>query len=63
VLLGLMGALALTHSMAALLYGVAATDRFTLLSVPAALMLVAAAACTGPAIRAMRVDPVRAMRE
>jgi predicted permease len=63
VLLGLVCSLALTRSMAVLLYGVSVRDRFTLVLAPAALMLVAAAACIGPALRAVRVDPIRAMRE
>jgi putative ABC transport system permease protein len=60
--IGLAGALALTQSMRALLFGVAPTDWVTYLAVTAVLLLVALAASSVPALRAARVDPALAMR-
>jgi len=62
VVLGLLCAAALTRLLDGLLYGVEATDPLTLLSVATALLLVAAAASLAPARRAMRVDPIEALR-
>jgi predicted permease len=60
--LGLMGALALTRLMGALLFGVAATDPATYAAVTVLLAAVALAACCLPALRAARVDPAQTMR-
>jgi len=62
ILLGLSGALTLTRLMAGMIYGVSTTDPVTFLSVAILLGLVAAAACYIPARRAMRVDPMVALR-
>jgi putative ABC transport system permease protein len=62
VVLGLLGAAALARLFDGLLYGVEATDPLTLVSVAAALLLVAAAASLAPARRAMRVNPIEALR-
>lgn len=61
--LGLALALALTRFLRGLLYGVSATDPWTALAVTALLAGIALAACWIPARRAMRVDPVTAIRE
>jgi predicted permease len=60
--LGLLGALALTQLMGALLFGVAPTDPLTYTAVTLVLAAVALAACCLPALRAARVDPAQTMR-
>jgi predicted permease len=61
-ILGLAAAAALTRFMDSLLFGVTARDPLTFLAVAAILVCVAAAACCIPARRAMRVDPMVALR-
>jgi predicted permease len=62
VAIGIGGALGLTHLMANQLFGVSAHDPLTFAGVAVLLILVAAAACYIPARRAMRVDPLVALR-
>jgi putative ABC transport system permease protein len=62
VAIGFAAALALSRTLAGLLFGVRATDPVTFVTVSALLMGVAFAACYIPARRAMRVDPVVALR-
>lgn len=59
---GLLAALALTRSMASLLYQVTPIDPVTFVVVPAVLAVVALAASYVPARRATRVSPVIALR-
>jgi hypothetical protein len=63
VVLGLVGAAALTRVMENLLFGVGATDLATFATVPAILILTAVVASYLPARRAMAVDPVVALRD
>jgi predicted permease len=62
VAIGVGAALGLTRLMANQLFGVSAHDPLTFAAVAMLLMLVAIAACYIPARRAMRVDPVVALR-
>jgi predicted permease len=62
LLLGLTGAFALTRLMTTMIYGISSSDPVTFSAVPFLLMFVALAACYIPARRAMRVDPIIALR-
>ncbi|MGH9745226.1 MAG: ADOP family duplicated permease [Candidatus Acidiferrales bacterium] len=59
---GCVAALALTRLMMSLLFEVSPADPLTFLGVAIVLALVAMAACFIPARRAMRVDPMTALR-
>ena len=59
---GVIGALGLTRMMSSMLFGVKPTDPLAFFSVLLLLLLVALSACLFPARRAMRVDPMQALR-
>jgi putative ABC transport system permease protein len=60
--IGMAGAWAATRSISNLLYGVAATDPATFIAVAVLLTFVALLASYIPARRAMRVEPMEALR-
>jgi putative ABC transport system permease protein len=62
VAIGVAAGLALTRLLRGLLYGVTPGDWLTFLSVALLLLVVALAACSIPARRATRVDPIVALR-
>ena len=62
LLCGIGGALALGRMMEGLLFGVRATDPWTLSAVSLLLIGVAAAACYIPALKVSRADPLTALR-
>jgi predicted permease len=61
LVIGLVGALALTRLMQGLLYGVGPTDPITFVAVAAVLLIVALAASLLPARRAIKVSPSTAL--
>ncbi|HEY6929985.1 MAG TPA: ABC transporter permease [Thermoanaerobaculia bacterium] len=62
IVLGFGGALALRHSLGSLLYGVGESDPMTFTGAAVLLLLVIAAASAVPAARAVRINPVEALR-
>ena len=63
IVAGLAGSIALTRVMSSLLYNTSARDAVTLSAVSALLAAVALAATIIPARRALRVDPMIALRQ
>jgi predicted permease len=61
--LGLIGAFFLGRAGSSLLYGVGATDPLTFFSISVLLIAVTTVACYFPARRAMKVEPISALRE
>jgi putative ABC transport system permease protein len=62
VAIGVAAAFGLSRMLASMLYGVSSTDPRIFLSVTTLLVVIALAACLIPARRAMRIDPMAALR-
>jgi ABC-type antimicrobial peptide transport system permease subunit len=60
--IGLVAAAALTRLMSSLLFGVRPVDPVTFAGVAVLLVAIALLACWLPARRAMRIDPIEALR-
>jgi putative ABC transport system permease protein len=60
---GVAGAVLITRMMQALLFGVSPTEPIVFLVIAALLLVVAVLACWIPARRAMRLDPLQALRQ
>jgi putative ABC transport system permease protein len=60
--IGLIAAFALTHFLASMLFGVSAADPVSYIAVVGLLLTVVVVACYVPARRAMRADPIAALR-
>ena len=63
LIIGLIGACAVTRLLSGWLYGVKPIDPVTFAVVPLFVLAVACCACVIPAASAMRIDPVQALRE
>jgi predicted permease len=61
--IGLVGSIAVAKLLEGLLYGVAPRDPLTLIGVVGVMCLVGLVACSIPALRAARVDPLIAIRK
>jgi putative ABC transport system permease protein len=62
IAIGIVGSLALARFLSSMLYGVTPTHPFTVAAVSCLLLLVALLACYLPARRAVRLDPLMALR-
>jgi putative ABC transport system permease protein len=62
IVIGLFGALVVSRLMASALYGVQSTDELTFVAAVPILAVAALLGCYGPARRAMRVEPMTALR-
>lgn len=63
ILVGLPAALIASNAIGAFLYGVAPWSPVVIVAATSAILLAAVAAALGPALRASRIDPLRALRE
>jgi len=62
VAIGVAASAALTRSLTSLLFGVQPLDPLTFVAAPLVLLSVALLSCLVPALRALRADPIAALR-
>jgi ABC-type lipoprotein release transport system permease subunit len=62
IVAGSIGAAFLTSTLKTMLFGVGTIDPVTFLAVPLVLLAIVIFACTIPAYRASRIDPITALR-
>ncbi len=62
VSIGILAAFLLARTLTPLVYGISTRDAVSFVAVPIILSVAAAAACAAPAYRAMRVNPLAALR-
>jgi putative ABC transport system permease protein len=62
IVIGLLGAYALTKVLASMLFGVSATEPGAFASIAVVLGVIALLACYMPARRATKIEPVEALR-
>jgi len=62
IVIGVVAALGMTRLLSSLLFSVSPSDPLVFICVPALLVVVTLVACYIPAMRAMRVDPMIALR-
>ncbi len=62
IVLGLVGAFALTRLLETMLFGIGVTDALTFAAAPVGMLLVVLLATSLPALRATRISPVVALR-
>jgi putative ABC transport system permease protein len=60
--IGLIAASLITRALRSMLFEIGAADPLTFVGITAVLMLLALVACTAPAYRATKVDPMEALR-
>ncbi len=61
-LFGLMGSVSVAHFLRSIIWGVSPFDPLSFASVIAVLFVIGLLACVRPALRASRVDPIKALR-
>jgi len=62
IVIGLGGAFVLTRLLRTMLFGITSADALTFVAAPLGIMLVVLVATLLPALRAMRISPVVALR-